>query len=244
MFRLDDNRLNLNSWINISVNYLLFYIFAKISFMSITKITIVRHGETEWNKAIRLQGHQDSSLTQKGIEQAEQLAETIHLREFDLLISSDLGRVKHTTRIINKHLNLKVIENKNLRERAFGVMEGRSLDYIESNFPDVHKAYMTRDAEFPIPEGESLVQFNQRIVNCINTIAKDYSGKSILVIAHGGVLDCVFRKICGIDLGSTRIFSVYNTSVNSILINNGEWKLEEWGNIEHLNNAEVLDEIK
>ncbi len=214
--------------------------------MKETKITIIRHGETEWNKLMQLQGHQDSPLTVRGIEQAEQLAETIKNRQFDILISSDLGRAKHTARIINKYLQLKTIEDKSLRERAFGIMEGLTREEVKLNFKEVFDAYMNRDYNYPIPCGESLQFFFDRVIEGISTIAKAYKGKNVLLVAHGGVLDCIIRKIFNIELHVERSFSIYNTSVNTISVKGTEWVLEEWGNIEHLKKTEVavIDEIK
>lgn len=212
--------------------------------MKATRVTIVRHGETEWNKRMLLQGHKDSPLTKSGVEQAEQLAETIHNREFDILLTSDLGRTRHTTEIVNKHLGLKPIEEKSLRERAYGIMEGLTRDEVKNNFREVYDAYMNRDHTYAIPCGESLVDFNRRVIEGIDAIIRAYKGKNILIVAHGGVLDCVIRKIFDIELFSERTFTIFNTSVNTFSVQGDKWVLEEWGNIEHLNKSVVLDELK
>ncbi len=208
-----------------------------------TRITIVRHGETMWNRAMQLQGHQDSPLTEEGVAQAEMLAETICNKTFDICISSDLGRTKHTTSIINRHLKLDVIYNERLRERAFGVMESRFQDELKQNLPEVWDGYINRIPDFQIPEGESLIQFNNRIIGELEKIANQYSGKHVLVVAHGGVLDCVIRRIFNIELDRPRCFNIYNTSVNSFTIKEDQWILEQWGNVEHLQQTKVLDEV-
>jgi probable phosphoglycerate mutase len=208
-----------------------------------TRITIVRHGETEWNKSMQLQGHTDSPLTEIGIKQAEQLAETIKNRNYDLLISSDLNRAKRTAKIINKHLNLNIEINKELRERAFGIMEGLTRKEVEIKYKDTFRAYMTRTSDFNIRNGESLKVFSARVIKAINEIAEKYCNKNILIISHGGVLDCIIRYIFNIKLDVERKFSIYNTSVNSIIIDNGKWFLEEWGNIEHLKTISPLNEF-
>jgi probable phosphoglycerate mutase len=208
-----------------------------------TKITIVRHGETEWNKTMQLQGHKDSPLTEKGLVQAEMLAETIKSRKFDILITSDLGRAIHTAQIINKNLKLNITIDRNLRERAFGIMEGLTREEINLKYKDVLEGYMQRVASYEIPEGESLIQFNNRIVEAFQQIARTYKNKSVLMVAHGGVLDCVIRKIFNMELNTDRPFSIFNTSVNTITIDGDRWILEEWGNTEHLQQQSVLNEI-
>lgn len=211
--------------------------------MGKTIITIVRHGETEWNRAMQLQGQQDSALTETGIEQTRYLAEKIKFRKFDILICSDLYRAKHTASILNKHLKLKIIEDKSLRERSFGIMEGMTRDEIKHTYKEVFEAYMSRKSSYQIPEGESLIQFNNRTIEGIENIAETFRGKRILIVSHGGVLDCVMRKIFNLKLDDERHFSVYNTSVNTISFENNNWILEEWGNLEHVNQSVVLNEL-
>lgn len=210
--------------------------------MAGTKITIVRHGETEWNKTLQLQGHSDSPLTEKGLAQAELLSDTIKSRKFDILITSDLGRAIHTAQIINKNLKLNIIIERNLRERAFGIMEGLTREEICIKHKDVYDAYMQRMVTFEIPEGESLAEFNTRILEAFQHIARTHKNKSILMVAHGGVLDCVIRRIFKLELGTDRPFSLFNTSVNTISIEGDRWILQEWGNMEHLQQMVVLNE--
>jgi 2,3-bisphosphoglycerate-dependent phosphoglycerate mutase len=212
--------------------------------MGATRLTIVRHGETEWNKTLQLQGHGDSALTQTGIEQAVLVAESLKTRKFDVLISSDLGRAIHTAQIINRSLKLSLIVERNLRERSFGIMEGLTRDDIKDKYKDIFDAYITRVVNFEIPEGESLVEFNNRVIEALHSIARNYKNKSVLIVAHGGVLDCVIRHIFSINLDDPRCFSLFNTSVNTIYIDNNLWSLEEWGNIEHLHKIAVLNEMK
>jgi broad specificity phosphatase PhoE len=208
-----------------------------------TLITIVRHGETEWNRTMQLQGQQNSALTEAGIEQTRQLAEKMKKRHFDVLVCSDLDRARQTAAILNKELNLKIIENKSLRERAFGIMEGLTRDEIKNSYREVYEAYMSRKSAYQIPEGESLLQFYNRAIEGIGNIAEIFRGKKILIVSHGGVLDCVIRKIFHLKLEDERHFSIHNTSVNTISIENNYWVLEEWGNLEHINQSVVLKEF-
>ena len=210
--------------------------------MGSTRITIVRHGETEMNVAFILQGHLDSPLTANGLKQAEMLAETIKTRKFDRFYSSDLGRAKLTANIINKDLQYEIVENVQLRERAFGIMEGLYLKDAKKECPEVYEAYITRDPGYDVPEGESLVKFSKRIMDELNFLANKHVNQHILVVAHGGVLDCVIRNVFNINLQEKRAFTIRNTSVNTFLVENKNWILEEWGNIEHIQQGEALNE--
>ena len=200
-----------------------------------TLITIVRHGETEWNVAMRLQGKQDSAFTIKGEQQVLKVAEALQYRKFDVLISSDLGRAMKTAQAINKYHSHQIILSEKFRERNFGVMEGLTLKQIKERFPEVHGGYKTRAEEFQVPEGESLVQFAARVDDGLNEIVKEHPGKRILLVAHGGVLDCMLRMTFEIPLGTTRNFSIYNAAINAFSFEDGVWKLEEWGNTDHFN---------
>lgn len=200
-----------------------------------TLITIVRHGETEWNVAMRLQGKQDSPLTAKGKEQVKRVAEALKTRTFDVFISSDLGRALQTAEAINRFQGMTIIPDDGFRERNFGVMEGMTLAQIRAEYPDAHVGYKARNAEYQVPEGESLIQFSKRVNAAFDRIVAEYPGKRVLLVAHGGVLDCLVRRIFGFPLGETRNFSVYNAAINTFSFEDGLWKLEEWGNIDHFN---------
>jgi probable phosphoglycerate mutase len=211
--------------------------------MSSARITIIRHGETEWNLAKKLQGHLDSPLTENGIQQANLLAEALKNKPFDFCYSSDLRRASNTAKIINKHLNLNIIVNSNLRERAFGVFESLTREELKLKHPKILEAYLKKDYDFEVPGGESLKEFYTRIVNEIESIAQKHANKNILMVAHGGVLDCIIRKTFNLPLNAERCYTIYNTSVNCISIVNGKWILEEWGNLEHLKQNIALNEI-
>ncbi len=210
-----------------------------------TVVTLVRHGETEWNVAKRLQGIQDSNLTKNGIQQAQKVAKALSINTFDALISSDLGRAAKTAEIINKYHHLQLNTETCLRERAFGVMEGLTREQITKKYPEVFRAYMERKDTYQIPQGESLVEFYKRVTDGLHRITASYEGKSILIVSHGGVLDCVMRMVFDYPLSAPRRFSIYNAAVNSFSVTGNDWFLEQWGNIDHQKVQSLsLDELK
>lgn len=193
---------------------------------------MVRHGETEWNIAMRLQGMQNSELTKKGIEQAKQAAEALRNRTFDKLISSDLKRALETAVILNQFHDLPLERNASIRERNFGIMEGLTREEIMERFPDTYQGYMQRKDTYQVPDGESLVDFYARVTKGVRQIAEDYEGKRLLIVTHGGVMDCMMRMIFDYPLSAPRRFSIYNASINEFSVNEGQWQLDTWGNIE------------
>ncbi len=211
--------------------------------MKKTLITVVRHAETEWNVAMRLQGIQDSALTPKGIKQSELVAETLSNQEFDVLISSDLGRAVKTAEIIAAKTNLSIIMDTSLRERNFGIMEGLTREEISEKYPDALSSYYKRKATYEVENGESLNVFNNRVTKGLTSIVNSNEGKRILIVSHGGVLDCIIRMVFNYPLSVSRNFSIYNTSINVFSVIDSKWTLEQWGIINHLKAMEKLNEF-
>jgi 2,3-bisphosphoglycerate-dependent phosphoglycerate mutase len=215
----------------------------KYFLMSITRLTIVRHGETEWNVVMRLQGKRDSKLTPLGRMQAEHASKALRYRKFDVLISSDQGRAIETAKIINVYHQLELILSDKLRERNFGIMEGLTREEVAEKYPMVHDGYMKRKSNYQIPEGESLAQFYSRVSDELKRISGQWSEQNILIISHGGVLDCTMRMVFGISLDVRRNFSIYNASINTFTYSDGHWDLDEWGNTEHFRGTGAMDEL-
>jgi len=201
--------------------------------MEKTRVTVVRHGETEWNLSRRVQGQKNSNLTNTGIRQAEYTSQALKDEKFDVLYSSDLQRARETAEIINKPHNLEHRIDIDLRERNFGIMEGLTLDEVQEKMPEVYAGYRQRDENFTIPDGENLLQLYKRVKNCANRIVKENEGKNILIVTHGGVLDCILRMVFDYPLSGIRKFSLYNASINRFSVLKEVWLLEEWGNINH-----------
>jgi probable phosphoglycerate mutase len=138
---------------------------------------------------------------------------------------------------------LKIILTENLRERNFGIMEGLTREEIAKKFPEVYEGYMKRKSEYQIPEGESLIQLYSRVTNELKNIISLYKGSNILIVTHGGVLDCTMRMVFSYSLDASRNFSIYNAAINTFSVKNNKWNLEEWGNIDHFSSMDNFDEI-
>ena len=201
--------------------------------MGKTLVIVVRHGETKWNVTRQLQGRKNSNLTENGIKQAVLTAEALKNKSFDFLYTSDLRRALETTEIINKYHQLEIHIDESLAERNFGVIEGLKQDEMIEKYPEVFTRYMKREEEYQIPDGESLISFYNRVKKGLNAIANSHTGKRILIVTHGGVLDCMMRMVFNYPLSAPRSFSIYNASVNRFSVTDATWFLEEWGEISH-----------
>ena len=160
------------------------------------KLILVRHGETEWNRTGRYQGHTDIELSANGVWQVERLRNRLAGQRIDAAYSSDLKRALGTAQIIISKRDLAVIPCKELREIDFGELEGMTSDEIQRHYPN----WDGMSSDVSNPGGETLSQLTSRIRLFVPRLA-EYSGdKTILVAAHGGALRVLVCLLLGIDI--------------------------------------------
>lgn len=207
-----------------------------------TILFAVRHGETEWNAVGKQQGHLDSPLTQTGIKQAEALAIGLQGKGIEVLYSSDLGRALQTAHIIADKLSLEVNVDHRLRERHLGSMQGLTKEEFRRQYPDEWAAFDSGDPDYCFPGGESVRQRHVRSVACVEELAPRDPDLTVLVVAHGGVLNSLFYKAIGISLSEPRRFSLFNAAINSFSVCGDSWRLDTWGDTCHLRGMLTLDD--
>lgn len=208
-----------------------------------TEIWFIRHGETSWNREGRLQGWQDIELNASGREQAAQLAARMATVEqtFDALYSSDLQRAYATAEPISAGLSLRIRTEPGIRERGFGVLEGLDLGRIDELAPEAAAARKSRDPHRPIEGGESLGQFQARVIATVNDLAQRHTNERILAVTHGGVLDIIWRHASSVALDGPRPVPLLNASINRIGIEGRQWQVLEWADIAHLDQESTSD---
>jgi len=154
-----------------------------------TTFYVVRHGETDWNVKRQIQGHTDIPLNANGEMQAKEMGKLFGDTHFDLAISSDLLRAKRTAEIIALEKKLAVATTERLRERSFGTLEGKPSSIFQT-YHDLLKE-LTYEERFKhrFEEGvESDEQVVDRLVPFLKETAVAAPGKTVLVVAHGGIL--------------------------------------------------------
>ena len=140
-------------------------------------IYIVRHGQTDWNLAGKIQGHTNISLNKKGIKQAKKVSKKLKKVDFDIVFSSPLIRAYETASIIT---NKDIIKDKRLAERYYGTMEGK----VRAEVRHLIDFYSNDDNKYNI---ENFSDFRQRINSFFDEIKEKHKGKNILIITHAGV---------------------------------------------------------
>ncbi|MET3132322.1 putative phosphoglycerate mutase [Oxalobacteraceae bacterium GrIS 1.11] len=211
-----------------------------------TTILLIRHGETAWNAERRLQGHIDIALNGAGLRQAEALGRALAGDALAAIIASDLQRARQTAQALAGHHRVPVQTDSGLRERCYGAFEGMCYADIAQRYPLEYAQWQARDIDAVMPAGtrvaESFRQFHQRSIAAIARWAGAYTGQSIAIVAHGGVLECAYRAACGMALDVPRDFPVNNASVNRFVFSDGKLSLKDWGDIAHLSGP-VFDEL-
>ncbi|MDM8558008.1 histidine phosphatase family protein [Candidatus Parabeggiatoa sp. HSG14] len=199
-----------------------------------TKIFLIRHGETVWNVERIIQGHLDSPLTEKGITQIEALANHLKSQKFDALYSSDLGRAYQTAKCISKTTGLSIVTDKRLRERNLGIFQGIAKKVLKTKFPEESRFYEANDANYVIPEGESIKQLSKRCITYFEELLQKHAGQHILVTTHNGVLVTLLKHTMQLPLEVRPRFISKNSSINVFTYENNTWLLERLGDLSHL----------
>ena len=207
-----------------------------------TSMTLIRHGETEWNLSGRWQGHADSPLSPCGLSQASALGQRLMGEKFDFYYSSDLGRALHTSKLVGTPSSMIAEPHSGFRERDLGLLEGLNTKEMEQSQPEVYASFRNDGPDFQLPKGESFSQFYDRCSNAIEELAEKHHGAKIAVVTHGGVLGAIFRYVLNIPLDAERNFVLLNCSINRIEKKEAGWNLVSWGDVAHLKDLDSLDD--
>ncbi|MEL6407012.1 MAG: histidine phosphatase family protein [Chloroflexota bacterium] len=195
---------------------------------------LVRHGQTNWNKERRYQGHSDIPLNEVGQAQAKKVAQRLKNERIHAIISSDLKRATQMADIIVEHHPRLIVQtNANLREANFGLFEGlRYKDII-----DTHKAIAEKwfdDPEAPPQGGEKLSEVFTRVQTVRQQIEADYPRKRLVLVGHDGALRLLLCDL--LDLPATQYwrFNLDACSLSQVNIYPGGAILVRLNDISHL----------
>ena len=205
------------------------------------KLLLIRHGETFSNAEKRYAGHHDIGLTEKGIWQAEQLAERLQHQHIKAIYSSDLERAIHTATIINKKHQLDLKIEPLLREIHFGEWEGLCFDEIKNNHEN-HDYWMC-ETHLPLPGGESMSAFKKRVLSGLDKIIaehdNDEESETIAIVCHGGVTRIIIGNALNIPLDKLWFIKQDSTTLNILHYYKEDiYFVETINDITHLNAKE------
>ena len=209
--------------------------------MNATRIIAIRHGETAWNVDTRIQGQLDIELNETGRHQARRVAQALSEEPIQAIYSSDLLRARDTALAIARLTGRTLQTHTGLRERGFGVLQGKTHAEIEAHWPEQALRWRQRDPHWAPEGGESLVKLRARITQTASELAARHPGEQIVLVAHGGVLDMLYRAATGQELQAPRSWNLGNAAINRLLWTPEGLTLVGWSDTRHLDD-EMLDE--
>jgi 2,3-bisphosphoglycerate-dependent phosphoglycerate mutase len=188
----------------------------------VTTIYLARHGETDWNRELRWQGHSDPPLNERGRRQARALADALDGLNLAAVYSSDLRRASETAEIVGNRIELPVRLDPALREIDVGSWEGLTRAEIEARFPEAVGAWEQRGAH-GWEGGESHDQMAARVFEAVRAIAAGHGGEGILLVTHGGPIRALKALAAGVDYPRDRRSVPYteNCEVFAIVVRDG-----------------------
>lgn len=208
----------------------------------LTRIIAIRHGETDWNASGRIQGHTDIALNRTGRWQAQRLAQALADEPVQAVYASDLARAWSTAQAVAQAAGASLTAEVGLRERHFGHFEGATFDEIERRWPDQAERWRRREPDFAPGGGESLRDFQARCIGAVERLAARHRGQVMTIVAHGGVLDCLYRAANGLALEAPRHWRLGNSTINRLLHSDQGFSLALWDDARHLDGEVPGDE--
>ncbi len=202
--------------------------------MQATRIIAIRHGETDWNVDNRIQGQLDVALNMTGLLQAGRVAQALADEDIQAVYASDLLRAWQTANAIAHATNSPLSADTGLRERGFGAFEGKTYAEIEVLWPEDSVRWRKRDPDWAPPGGESLTTMRERVLRTASALAQHHLGGQIVLVAHGGVMDMLYRLATGQDLQAPRTWNLGNAAINRLLWTPEGFTLVGWADVRHL----------
>jgi broad specificity phosphatase PhoE len=180
-----------------------------------TTLGLLRHGQTDWNVAGRLQGTSDIELNEMGVKQAQAAARAINPSEWQVVIASPLLRARATAQcIVDFHQMGSLVIDERFLERAFGEAEGLSYEAWKTMY----------DPAIGVPGGENLEQLEARARKLLDQIAMEYAGQSVLAVSHGALIRKLVRIASDKELPRDgERFA--NTSLTKLVHRDGQWQI-------------------
>ncbi|SFQ43359.1 MULTISPECIES: histidine phosphatase family protein [Actinomadura] len=195
-----------------------------------TRLVLVRHGETEWHAENRYAGTSDVALTPRGMEQAGQLAAWAADARPDAVWCSDLTRARRTAALSAEAIGGRLHVDERLRELDFGQGEGLTRAEMERKFPAALRAFLADPVAGHLPGGEDPAAAARRFTGCLDDIARRTPGGRVLVVAHSTAIRLALCRLLGVPLKDyrRRFPSLGNCALTEIRLRDGDAALLEF----------------
>jgi broad specificity phosphatase PhoE len=199
-----------------------------------TRILLARHGETDWNRDGRWQGHNDRPLNAAGREQARALGAHLAGQAIDLLYSSDLARARQTAEAVELATGLRAIVDTDLREVDVGEWEGCNREQARARDPAWYREWLD-GAVAGYRGGETYLELHRRSVRAFERVLEAADGRTAVVVCHGGNIRAIVSEVVGLGADQRwRVASVANCSLTAIERRRGRITLATFNETGHL----------
>ncbi len=192
-----------------------------------------RHGETEWNRAGRMQGQRDVALSALGLEQAAALARRLADERPARLVSSDLVRASATAEVVGRALGLPVALDRRLREEDLGSWQGLTFEEAAGRDPDLAPRFKARDADARPPGGETRAELQARAWSAFEDLAAPGSLGPRVLVTPGGVIQSLVYRVLGPPPSPPRRFRLPNVGLTTLVHDRSNWFIRTLNDVSH-----------
>jgi broad specificity phosphatase PhoE len=204
-----------------------------------TRLLLVRHGQSEWNAAGRIQGQIDIQLDKAGLQQAQRIADRLADETVAAIYSSPLQRAKVTADAIAVRFNLPVKLDPRLMEYDFGVISGSTWNDVVENHPEFASRWLEDPWAVPVTGSEGRVNFAARVMSAVQDMVAQHPAEQVVVVAHGGTFGVYLTAMLGLDLNRRHPFHFGNTSLSLVEVRDGAFHIHYLNNTCHLLNGQT-----
>ncbi len=180
------------------------------------ELILIRHGETRWNRERRTQGFSDIELTEKGLKQAQKLAESLTTRKIDAIYSSPLKRALKTAETIAEPQGLTVQLFPELMELNQGDIEGITFQELRTKYKELLKEWLENPANLKMPNGESMKELQDRGWKAITRIFEAHKEGTVAAVSHNLCIITILCKVLNLELSNFRHIRQNNSAINII----------------------------
>lgn len=194
---------------------------------------LMRHPQTVANQQGLIYGKKDYPYTERGEKQIGQAVDNSSCFSFDHIFSSPIKRAGKLAEAVAEFHGLAIKYDARLEEMNQGVLEGLNESEAKERYPEVYEGLMSGDMSFGPPQGESFVQFKERVLNCLEALTQ-LEG-NVLVVSHGGVIRTMIESVIDCEPGFSWQLDVGNGSIIEINLDKDYGRIRQIINIEEIN---------
>jgi len=198
------------------------------------RLILVRHGETDWNREYRVQGHSDIPLNEAGRAQAEAIARALKDKSVEVIYTSPQQRALGTAQAINRFHQVDLIALDGLKELDVGDLDGLHSPDMKTKYPDFFQIWTTDATSTRPPGGESLPELQDRVWGSVQSILEENHPDSVIIVSHFFALLTLLCKVLDLSLSEFRRLSISVGSISILELTEDKVKLVSFNDTCHL----------